>query len=104
MTKIYEELNVEYVINIFSDSKDVVNVVHKRHPKLAEKVDIYVLRELQTLFSTVPTMAMVDTVQQIKGTVKVSHIAGDANPADALTKAAGVASHQVLRQCMSQKC
>lgn len=103
MTNVYQELNVECTVNVYSDSNDVVNIIHKRHPKLAEKVDIYVLRELQTLFSTVPAVAMVDTVKQIKGKVKVSHIAGDANPADALTKAAGAASHEVLRRHVTLK-
>ena len=105
LCSVYKSIHIGTHVNIYTDSKDLLNLLEQRHPNPKQKSDSIKLIEIKQKLGTVATSAMLDTVSCIHSIspITVQHIPGECNPADALTKASARSSIDVLRNYINMR-
>eukprot|EP00388_Colpodella_angusta_P011031 GDKJ01028456.1.p1 GENE.GDKJ01028456.1~~GDKJ01028456.1.p1 ORF type:complete len:219 (+),score=19.19 GDKJ01028456.1:77-658(+) len=94
-----KHVNKSVDIHIYTDSNDLVKLLEAKNPKPTEKSILYDILEMQQVLGNVPSASLLDswkTLKSLSRKVSISHIPGDVNPADALTKACDAQSLDVM--------
>lgn len=92
-------------VTVYTDSSDVVQLINSKYPKPREKADITRITKMKRQMSRVHEQAVKSSWEHMATDcekMRLVHIPGKENPADALTKAAEAHSFQILREILKR--